>query len=323
MVVVWLVVPLGRFLRYLVSAPELARTRTRAMVVTAAVVAPLIAALVLPEAPDRWRIEGTVEPADVAYIHAGADGFITAVLPDNSAVADPGNGKGPTVLIEAVNHELAQDANDLDIAREIMACRRRIAQLESATDRHNLALVQILDAGLESLDTQQRLVRQQLGQLCVRSPLAGRWICPEADSLPGSYAKKGQRVGMVATCDRLIVVADCPEHLAGMLLAEASETAEIRVEGRPDAVIRCHWEIRPAGGRGEDSPPVRASSIAPGSLPGRAERFELAATCLPGRLPVQLLPGQTVTVRFDLPPRPLIRQWWRSVRQLIQRRFGL
>ena len=35
---------------------------------------------------------------------------------------------------------------------------------------------------------------------------------------------------------------------------------------------------------------------------------------------IMLLPGQRVVVRFDLPPKPLIAQWWRSLLQLIQKK---
>lgn len=322
MAVVWLVLPLGRFLRYLVADPELGRSRGRAMIVTAVVVAPLALLVALPAAPDRWRIAGQVEPARVAHVHAGADGFVTYARPDDSAVRGPdANGPGD-LLVEAADRELAQDANDLDIAHEIMACRRRIAQLESRTDQRNLALVQILDAGLESIEAQQRLTRQEIDRLRTGSPLTGRWVCPEAESLTGSYVTKGQKMGKVATCDRLVITASCPERLAGMLLAEAMPGAEIRFEGRPDVVIPCRWELRPASKKQGDGP---GRGISAGQDPGPDQDglFEIKAWPTSGENGLQLLPGQSVTIRFDLPPKPLAHQWWRSFRQLIQRRFGV
>jgi hypothetical protein len=38
---------------------------------------------------------------------------------------------------------------------------------------------------------------------------------------------------------------------------------------------------------------------------------------------VRLLSGQRVVVRIQLPSKPLAAQWWRSVRQLFQRRFHI
>ena len=38
---------------------------------------------------------------------------------------------------------------------------------------------------------------------------------------------------------------------------------------------------------------------------------------------VELWSGQRVVVRFEMPARPLLAQWWRALRQLIQRRFQI
>jgi hypothetical protein len=52
-----------------------------------------------------------------------------------------------------------------------------------------------------------------------------------------------------------------------------------------------------------------------------AERFfEIRIVPDPG---ARLLSGQRVVVRFDTPSKPLIVQWWRSLLQLVQRRFQL
>ncbi len=324
MAVAWLVLPLGRFLKYLAADTELARTRVRALAITAAAVLPVAAALALPNVADRWLVEGAVEPVNIAYIHAAADGFVTAALPDDSQVQGPNGGRA-TVLISAVNRQLAQDANDLEIAAEIMAARRRVAQLQAASDPRDLALVQILDASLASLDKQHRLAKQELAGLTIRSPLAGRWMSSEADFLPGAYVRKGRKVGKVVALAPLVIVADCPHRLAGMLLAEALPTAEIRIVGQPATKLAGTWKIRPAGARGENDAPVRASSVNLGSEPDGSRdiaAFELVVTPSgPGAS--QLMPGESVMVRLDLPPRPLLLQWWRSIRQMAQRRLGL
>jgi hypothetical protein len=39
--------------------------------------------------------------------------------------------------------------------------------------------------------------------------------------------------------------------------------------------------------------------------------------------PDQLRPGQRVVARIQMPDKPLAVQWWRSIRQLFQRRFHI
>ena len=38
---------------------------------------------------------------------------------------------------------------------------------------------------------------------------------------------------------------------------------------------------------------------------------------------VRLFSGQRVIVRFETPAKPLMAQWWRSLLQLLQRRFNI
>jgi len=38
---------------------------------------------------------------------------------------------------------------------------------------------------------------------------------------------------------------------------------------------------------------------------------------------VRLLSGQRVIARIQMPSKPLAAQWWRSIRQLFQRRFHI
>lgn len=326
MAIAWLVMPLGRFLKYLAVGTELARTRTRALALTVLATAPIAMALTLPDAPDRWQIEGAAEPLRVAYVHAGADGFVNSALPDSTSVQGPdSNGNGGAVLLSARNRQLAQDANDLAAEMEITAARRRIAQLESAKDPHDLALVQVLDTAMASLETQQRLLARELASLTVHAPLTGQWISADADHLDGVYLNKGQKVGKVVSLDRVVIIAPCPHRLAGMLLAEGKPEVEIRLVGDPSTVIRGRWEIRMAGAGGEDAAPILASSINPdatGESGPEGDAFELRVTPQ-DPYTSRIMPGQSVVVRIELPPRPIIAQWWRSVRQMAQQRFRI
>ena len=304
----------------------------RALAVTAAALLPAAALLVLPDAADHWQLEGQVEPVNLAYIYAGADGFVATALPDDSKVQGPDtNGNGGSLLISAYNHELAQDANDLDTSREITTYRRRIAQLKSKTDTHNLALVQVLDASLDSLSKQSALARRELSSLNVRSPLSGRWLSDRADFIEGAYLKKGQRIGKVAALDQLRIVAKCPHHLAAMALEEAKPTVEIRLVGRPEVLLTGTWEIRPAGARGENDRPVMASALetgspanANGSDSGNADDEPFEMIVIPsGNAISQLMSGESVMIQISLARRPILFQWWRSFRQMAGRRLGI
>jgi hypothetical protein len=50
--------------------------------------------------------------------------------------------------------------------------------------------------------------------------------------------------------------------------------------------------------------------------------FEVRSTVVGGEN-MALLHGKGGRIRFDLPPEPLLRQWVRKLRQLLQQRYGI
>jgi len=50
--------------------------------------------------------------------------------------------------------------------------------------------------------------------------------------------------------------------------------------------------------------------------------FELLATIAP-TTDAAILHGRSGKIRFDLPPEPLLHQWFRKLRQVLQKHYGL
>jgi len=64
-ILTWVLVPIGKFLHYLATNPELSRVRGRAISTTALFVAAVVAAVGAIPFPDRARAQGVVEPAEL------------------------------------------------------------------------------------------------------------------------------------------------------------------------------------------------------------------------------------------------------------------
>lgn len=306
----WLVVPLGRLVHYLLAGAELARARPRAMVTMLALVGGVLSLLGLVRAPDRLYVQGTVEPAERFVVHAAADGFIESILPSDTAVEAGGADGNGTVLASSVSRELAVRHGELACEREVLLGRLRTARRNTATDRRELALIQVLEKDLADLDRQADLLRQERAGLVVRAPATGRWLSPQAERLEGAYVRRGEPLGEIAGLDRLVIRAPSTPRLAGMLLAEADRRVEVRLAARPDWVLQGTWTVRPAR---------------PGAPGGQVDRQPFGLDVQLDGVPAggTVLPGQRAVIRFRLPDRPLLVQWWRSLRQLAQRRFRL
>ncbi len=322
----WLMMPLFRFVRYLATSPELARSRRRAVLSTLAAVAGTTVLVGLIRMPDHYRIEGVVEPAQLALIHAETDGFVAGFLPSSSTASPAGEP-----LVRAVNPELETQNLRLQAQRRILEVRRRLAELEET------AAGQIVAEEMAALDEQIAKVQSELGKLDLMAPFAGIWVAPGIDRTQGTYLKRGERVGFVGSLDDLIIRATARQEIAAMM-EDAEKAVEFRVEGRPDETFRGRIEkVFPAG---QDTLPSAALSYAAGgSMPTHlkpdaqpdtkaAERFfeirirpDSRATSDEER--ATLLTGQRVIVRVSMSPKPLLVQWGRSARQLFQRRFHI
>lgn len=325
-VVAWVFIPLGKFARYLATNGELVRVRPRAVWSTLITLGLIFTAVGRIPVPDRARLEGVVEPVALEIIHAGADGFVESYMPSGRSVTP----QDEVPLISARNPELTAELERLTAERQYLTIERRIALATS-----NLAAAEALLNGIDARNQQIKTINEQIDSLQVRAPFAGTWISPNIDRLKGQYVSRGQKLGLLASLDDVIIRAIAGQEVAARLIAEAQRTDEFRVQlrlkGRPDdelsgVVVR----ILPAG---QDELPSAALGYAAGGAMQVAsddrrgtktvEQFFEIRIAPDRNSPVRLLSGQRVVARFDTAKKPLIAQWWRSILQLVQRRFHI
>jgi len=319
-IVAWVFVPIGRFLQFLATGAELARKRVRAIASTFGSFCLIIACVGLIPAPDYWRVEGIVEPNNLAIVHAESDGFVVDFLPSELKVSS-----GGTPLIRAVNAELEAERKSSVAERRSLEVKRRIAEMQE------IAAAQILDEQLEALDEKIARLEFELSSLNLDPPLSGTWVAPDIEHSKGTYLPRGQSIGFVASLDDVIVRATAVQKVAAML-EQAAKGVEIRVKGRPKLKLTGQIEkIFPAG---QELLPSEALGYAVGgSMPTlpedprgtrTAEKFFEIRIRPNADSSVRLLTGQRVVARIRmLPNKPLAVQWWRSARQLFQRRFHI
>ena len=314
-VVGWVFVPLGKFLHYLATSGELVRVRSRAVVTTLIAAGIITVAVGAIRAPDRSRVEGVVEPVRLAMVHAGTDGFVQNWQASGVAVSPAG-----APVLQADSPELAVKQDQLLAQQRELLARQRLAQTKE------VAAAQILGEQLTALGDQIRRVDNELASLNVHPPVTGTWIAPDIEHLRGAYLRRGDKIGMVASLDDVIIRAIAGQEVP---VKEAATRVEIRVKGRPDQ--RLSGTITKTFEVGQEELPSAALGYAAGGaiavVPDdqrgtrAAERFFEIHVRPDPNSGVPLLSGQRVVVRLEMPPKPLIVQWYRSLLQLIQKRF--
>ena len=316
--VAWLVVPLGRFLYYLASSSELARCRGRAIVTSVIVPGLALAALARIPAPDRFYVDGVVEPVGIMIVSAAADGFLEEGLASGRPVT-----AGETILAKSSNPVMVAEREQYRADRRQLLARRGLTLVEEP------AGVAAIDRQIAAVDEKIRRVESQLADLVVRAPIAGTWFSPDIDRLHGAYVRRGQPLGTVATIDDLRIRAVAGQGDAGPLMDAANTRIDIRVADRPDlevggTLVRFlpSGQARlPAPSLGADlGGPVPVTREPQGGVRPAERLFEIHVA--PDRSSdVRLLAGQRVVLRLQTAPKPYLVQAWRSVLQLLQRRF--
>lgn len=324
----WVLTPLGKFLHYLATSPELYKTRRRAILATAVPLG-LLLLLGLWPVTEHGRAEGIVDPRKMVKVHAEVDGFVQHTLASGATVQPDGDP-----LLVAENMELATRVRRGEAQLAILQTRRRMALAEEP------AQAQALAEQIAVVRDELAHARRELAMLTVHAPFAGTWLCGDADRVHGRYVKRGEELGVVATLDELTLRMTADQFVGPRLASELSpgDRVNLRVKGRPD--LKTHGVVTRVlqGGR-RTLPPEALGFAGGGNLPvaqptadhqgndQAAEPFFEVWVRLErdpgGEEAPPLFCGQRVVARFALPPAPLLAQGWRSVRQLLQERFHI
>lgn len=315
-IITWVLLPLGKLVRYLFVNSELARNRGRALATTGITAALLLGGVGLVPTSDHYRVEGWVDASELAVIRAAGDGFVQEVLPTAQA-AGP---KGP-VLVHTENLNLISDRDELLAELDGLRAQQRRAESNDVTE------AQIIGRKIKTIEKELGQKLKELADLDIISPASGTWVCPDWQHYRNSYLHRGDPVGHVVSLDRLIVRAQADQQTAAMIFAESSPGAQVRVKGAPavqvDATIRV---IHPAGDENLTNPAMGFS--AGGEI--LTDSQDRTGTKANERLfEIELVPdnsqplhyGQRVVVRFEMAPKPLAAQAWQSLLGLIQKRF--
>ena len=319
-IIAWVLVPTGKFIHYLATNAELARSRVRAVSTTIGFVVLIIICTGVLRLPDYCRIEGIVEPVNMAIIHAQSNGFVTDFLPTGRSVSPDSEP-----LIRSVNYKLQTEKKTLHAELIVLETKRRIAMTRE------IAAAQIMTEQIEALKEKIVRIDFELASLDLKPPMSGTWVSPNIEQSAGIYLRRGEQIGFIANLDDVLIRATAKQFLAALLVEQARGELEIRVKKRPDVLFTGQIEkIFPAG---QEVLPSEALGYAVGgNMPtqsqdpyGRTavEKFFEIRIRSDVNDSVRLFTGQRVIARIQLRSKPLAVQWWLSIRQLFQRRFHI
>ncbi|CCQ90666.1 Peptidase, M50 family [Nitrospina gracilis 3/211] len=313
-----LVIPIYKKLDFLARSPVISGKRVRAVVLSAVLVLSLGWFIFKVPFPYATRAEGVIWPPEKSILRAQTHGFIQEVqINTNQHVKrDDAIMISEDPLLIAEKKVLQKELKELEV--RYMALR-----FENRTQ------AEIKKEEMLAVRAQLERMEEKESQLVIRSPLDGTLILPNSDDLKDRFVNKGQLLGYVVDYPLRTVRVVVPQDRIG-LVKEQTRGVQVRMAERISEVYAAQVKREvpaatenlpsmalglPGGGEVAVDPSDEAGTKAFKSV------FQLDLE-LPAKAGLKSI-GERVFVRFDHGKVPLAEQWYRMVRQLLLKRFGV
>lgn len=312
------IIPVFKGIHFVLFDPALYDRRTRAVIVSGALIIGIVISLFFMPFPSWTRAEGVIWVPEESLVRAGSSGFIERL----KAIPNSFVKRGDT-LIHCRDPLL--EANVKVLKAQLKALE---AQYTSAFYESRVRAKMIKE---EIAHTKAALLRaeKRFADLTILSQSDGMFIIPNAEDLPGRYVNQGELVAYVVDIDRPTVRVVVPQSAVD-LIRNLNNGVEVRLAERIEKTA-CAVIKREVPSAGKQLPSMVLGSIGGGEIatdPRDARglkamekifQFDLELTS-----PVDsVYVGGRVYVRFDHGLEPLAIQWYRDLRRLFLRRFNV
>lgn len=322
----WFVMPVGKFVHWLATSPQLAEFRPRAIATSLAMIAVAAVLLGAVPMPDHRRASGVVESLHRSGVFFGTDGFVVR------AHARPGDA------VKAGDPIVTCESPELDAA--MLLAQAELAEMEALEREYtgrNPAAAQVVRERIAAQREWIALVERRRAMLVVRAPHDGVVAAgprgEDPGAIVGAYAKRGQQLCEVVDPSRVRVVASMTTAQAAPLI-ELGEACTIQMRALADVDTVVDGRVARIEGGGQRRLPHAGLGYAGGGtietdaqdrsgLLTRSPQFIVhidPAGPLAGRVGA---PGERVGLRLTLPSKPLLAQWIDRLHKLVQGRVDI
>jgi len=319
-VIVWVLIPLGKLVHYLLFAKATREHRLRCAAVFAAGLAAVVLPLARLNLPQHIYSPCALAEQERAVVRARWKGFVEQVF----ARSGDQVARGQLIAL-CRNEELSYDV--VRVEKQLEIARLRLAKFEQ---ENNLPAAKVERTRVGELEETLAVLRQRVADLRLTAPCDGRLIAPDLANAPGMFLKVGDPLAIVARepFTKVIVVLD----QAGIADVQRARDQQVAVlfSCHPEREILCTIaRVLPQATHEVPSPGLTDRAGGPVLLDpssGDGARtllpwFRVELTLPPDAPPVPL--GATGRARFLIGRKPLLQQWYYKVLRLLRTRFFL
>ena len=315
-VLLQIVYPIAKQVRFVLGSPVLRNRRFRAVVTLTGLIGFVVAVFIYVPLPASTYAQGVIWLPEHAQVRAKAEGFIAQVVAQPQTNIPIGSK-----LFEIDDPLLQVEVKSLEW--EQRALRARFDQ-KSIDDRAEAGIIQ---GQIERVTADLAQARERASELTVMSPASGTFLVSGANHLTGRFARKGEILGYVTDLSNPTVRAVVRQTDIA-LVRQRTRAVKLRLADRPADTISASIEHQ------VPSATAKLPSKALGSLGGglitvdpsdpegttATEDIFLVDIALPSHVGVERV-GTRVHIRFEHDKEPLAGRLYRMIRQLLLRRF--
>jgi len=317
-VLLQIVYPLAKQIRFVLNSPTLRDRRVRALGTLGALIGAVVAVIFYLPLPSSTYAQGVIWLPEHAQVRANKDGFIEGILAQPQtripAGADLFETRDPLLRVKVESLEW-----------ELRALRARFDQ-QVMDDR---AEAGILEGQIQRVAADLAQAREDAAELTVTSPASGTFLVSGAHHLAGRFTRKGEVLGYVTDLSNPSVRAVVPQDDIG-LVREQTREVRVRLADRPGETIAA--TIQHQVPSATDQLPSKALGSRGGGLIAldpndpegvtATEDVFLVDIALPSDVDVERV-GTRAHIRFEHDPEPLAGRLYRMIRQLLLSRFAV
>jgi len=310
--------PLFKACRFLFTSPKVGRKRKQAIAISAGLLALAAGFILLIPLPLATVSEGVVWLPEEAIVRAQTEGFVEEIK------VQPGQQVTAGKDIVRCSDPL------LSLRLKVLDAQRDELQVEYYQKKEtDLVQAQIVEEDIKQVEGQIKDVRERLELLTAKSSSAGQVFIPQSQDLVGRFVKRGEIIGYVLGKDQTSARVAVDQTDAD-LVRQNTRRVDIRLAEKFSEILKARM-IREVPAATEDLPSKVLGSTGGGAIatdPRDAkgvkaiQKIFFFDVALPSDGTFFNVGGR-VHVRFDHGWEPVGGRWYRSIRNLLIRRFNV
>lgn len=320
--VMWLIMPLVKLIKYLATSPKLEKRRPQAIGVTVGLVLLVLMLTNLIPFPSSFQAPGVLQSHQYVVTANKVGGSIQEVYVHSGEAVHVG-----TPLLRLENPELFQQIKETQGSLKEANHMYRRALQESQSDLKPLA------SRLEFYQKRLSHLEQQKQSLVLRSTIQGVWVAPESKHYIGMWVQKGTPLGQLVDPTSFYFASVVSQEDGAWLFDETAQgkirKAEVKLYGQVHKTI----PVKKYSGIPMEQTELPSVALGWGgggdlAISQEGEGQQSAEPFYEVRADLEnkgstMYHGRSGKIRFELPGEPLFQQGWRRLQQMLQKRYQI